>query len=143
MKYEGNTELFRLSRANKELIIPKHSPQLSAWTDCKASAGAHKCKITSTALTSLKLSLQCLVLSRHQQVRTSSSKGQNTSPVRTGRESWGCSAQGREGSGETESGLLVPKRGCKKEGGGLFNRFCSDRTRINGFEIKEERRRCP
>ena len=28
---------------------------------------------------------------------------------------------------------------CKKEGGGLFSRVCCDRTRRNGFKLKEGR----
>jgi len=42
-------------------------------------------------------------------------------------------------SGGPESGLSVSKGGCKKEGNRLFRRDCCDRTRGNGFKLKEGR----
>jgi len=33
----------------------------------------------------------------------------------------------------------VPEGACKKAGEGLFTRACSDRTRGNGFKVKEGR----
>lgn len=57
----------------------------------------------------------------------------STSPVTTRGESWGCSAWGREGSGETSENLPIPKRAGK----GLFSRarFC----RTKGLKLKEDR----
>ncbi|GAB0175723.1 cAMP-dependent protein kinase inhibitor alpha [Grus japonensis] len=49
-------------------------------------------------------------------------------------ESWGCSAPGR-----SYSSLPVPKGAYRKAGEGLFIRECSDRTRGNGFKLKEGR----
>jgi len=38
-----------------------------------------------------------------------------------------------------EKGLLVSKKGCKKEGDSFFSRICCDSTRGNGFILKEGR----
>ena len=61
------------------------------------------------------------------------SEGWNTSPVKKGWESWGCSASRREG-------LIVAfrhvKGAYKNDGERLFTRVCSDRTGGNGFEMK-------
>ena len=46
---------------------------------------------------------------------------------------------GEKASGGPESGLSVSKGGCKKEGNRLFRRDCCDRTRGNGFKLKEGR----
>lgn len=46
-------------------------------------------------------------------------------------------------NGWHRGGLTVafqyPKRGCKRGGDGLFTEACSDRTRANGFSLKESR----
>ncbi len=41
--------------------------------------------------------------------------------------------------GRHESGLSVPRRGCKREGDRLFRRVCCDGTRGDGFKLKEWR----
>lgn len=41
--------------------------------------------------------------------------------------------------GDLRAAFRYPKGGCKKEGGRLFVRVCGDRTRENGFKMKEER----
>ncbi|KAK4827495.1 hypothetical protein QYF61_018795 [Mycteria americana] len=53
-------------------------------------------------------------------------------------ESWGCSAWGREGSRET---FQYIKGAYKKDGERHFTKACSDRTRGNGFKLKEGRLR--
>jgi len=50
-------------------------------------------------------------------------------------ESWGCSVWGREGCRETLEQLPVPGGACE----GLLTRAWSDRTRGNGFKLKEGR----
>ena len=40
-----------------------------------------------------------------------------------------------------ESGLSVSKEGYEKEGDSFFSRVCGDRTRENGFKVKEGRYR--
>ena len=42
-------------------------------------------------------------------------------------------------AGSPESGFSISKGGCKKEGNRLFIRVCCDRTRANGFKLKEGR----
>jgi len=56
------------------------------------------------------------------------SEGWNTSPVRKGWDSWGCSAA-----------FQYLKGTYKKAGEGLFTRARSDSTRGNGFKLKEGR----
>ena len=51
--------------------------------------------------------------------------------MRPGWESWGCSAWGREGSGDT---LL--KGAYEKNGDTLFSGVCSDKTKGNGFKLR-------
>jgi len=41
-------------------------------------------------------------------------------------------------SGRADSSLPVSKGGYKKEGDRLFSRVCCDRTRGNGFKLKEK-----
>ena len=66
------------------------------------------------------------------------SEGWNTSPVRKGLDSWGCSAWRREGSRDASLCPFSTWRGAyKKAGERLFQRACSDRTRGNGFKIKD------
>lgn len=68
------------------------------------------------------------------------SKGWNTSPVRTGWESWGCSAWRREGSGNTwEQPFSIWKGAIRKKGVRFFSTVCYDRTRGNGLKQKEGR----
>ena len=59
--------------------------------------------------------------------------------MRPGWESWGGSAWSRAGSGETLEQLPVPKGAGKKAGEGRFTGARSDRTRGNGFNLKEGR----
>jgi len=71
------------------------------------------------------------LLERVQRRPQKCSEGWSTSPVRTGRESWGCSAWRREGCGETlEQPSSTLKGAYKKAGEGLFTRACGDRTRV-------------
>ena len=68
------------------------------------------------------------------------SEGWNTSVMREGWESLGSSAWWREGSRETlELPFSTWNRAYKKAGEGLFTRAWSDRTRGNGFKLKEDR----
>jgi len=52
--------------------------------------------------------------------------------------SWGCS---EKALGRPYCGLPVLKGACKRAGEGLLTRSCSDRTRGNGFKLKEGRYR--
>ena len=61
------------------------------------------------------------------------------SPMRKGWESCGFSAWRTEGSGRSYSSLPLTKGGLQKTGEGLFTRAYSDRTRGNGFKLKEGR----
>jgi len=61
--------------------------------------------------------------------------------VRKGWESWGCSAWSREGRGETLEQLPVPGGTCGRAGEGLLTKVCSDRTKWDGFKLKEGRLR--
>ena len=63
----------------------------------------------------------------------------STSPVRTGWENWACSACRRQGSGETWEWPFSIYRGQKKKGERLFCRVFCDKTRGNGFKLKEGR----
>jgi len=67
------------------------------------------------------------------------SEGWSTSAVRKGWECWGCSAWRREGSGETLEQPSSAWKACKEAGEGLLTRAWSDRTRGNGFKLKEGR----
>jgi len=68
------------------------------------------------------------------------SEGWSTSPVRTGWNNWGCSAGRREGCKETvEQYCQYLKGAYKKDVDRLFSRACCDRTRGNGFKLKEGR----
>jgi len=58
--------------------------------------------------------------------------------VRKGWESWGCSARGREGCGETLEQLPGPG-GAARAGEGLVTGAWGDRTRGDGFNLKEGR----
>ena len=60
-------------------------------------------------------------------------RGWSSSAVGTGWESWGGSAWGGEGCGETLEHLPVPKGAGKKAGEGLWARAGGDGTRGNGF----------
>ena len=66
-------------------------------------------------------------------------EGWSPSAVQPGWERWGCSARRREGSWRAWSTFQHPKRAYKKDGGRLFSKTCSDRTRGNGVKIKEGR----
>jgi len=66
-------------------------------------------------------------------------RGLEPSAVRKSWESWGCSAWRGEGSRETLEQLPVPGGVCKKAGEELYTRPWSDRTRGNGFKLKEGR----
>ena len=59
--------------------------------------------------------------------------------MRIGCQSWGCANWRREGSRKPEHGLSVCKVGYRKGGDRLSSRFCCDRTRRNGFRLKEEK----
>jgi len=59
--------------------------------------------------------------------------------VRKGWESWGCSAWRRAGCEEILEQLPVPGVACKRAGEGLLARVWSERTRGNGFKLKEGR----
>ena len=50
-----------------------------------------------------------------------------------------CSLEKRRLQGDLRVAFQYLKRGCKKEGDRLFSRVCCDRTRGNGFTLKEER----
>ena len=61
-------------------------------------------------------------------------KGWSTSPLRKVWENWGSSAWRREGCGETwEYGAY------RKDGDRLFSKACFERTRSNGFKLREGR----
>ena len=66
------------------------------------------------------------------------SEGWNTSPTRTVWESWGCSAW-RRLWGHLIAAFQYLKKAYTKDGEGLVRRACSDRTRGNGFKLKEDR----
>jgi len=69
-----------------------------------------------------------------------SCRGWNTFPMRTGLETWGCSAWKTEGPEETwEWPFSVWRGGYKKEAYRCFSRVWCDRTRGNGFKLKERR----
>jgi len=53
--------------------------------------------------------------------------------------SQGCSAGRREGSGEPYCGLSVPEGAYRKDGQNIFSRACCNRTRSNGFKLREGR----
>ena len=59
------------------------------------------------------------------------------------RKTWSCwsgSAWRREGTGETlEQPSSTWKRGYRKDGENLFSKACCDRTRSNGFKLREGR----
>lgn len=63
------------------------------------------------------------------------SKGWSTSPIRTGWDSWDCSAW--RCSGKTFWQPTSTKRAYEKGGEQLFTRACSDKTRRNGFKLKD------
>jgi len=52
-------------------------------------------------------------------------------------ESWGCSAWRREGSRETLEQLPVPEEAYRKDGEDIFSRICCNKTRSNGFKLRE------
>jgi len=57
-----------------------------------------------------------------------------------GLEHLSCEGRLRElGLFSLEKSLLVPEGACKRAGEGLFTRACRDRTRSNGFRLKEGR----
>ena len=57
--------------------------------------------------------------------------------MRRGWESWGCSAWRREGSRETLEQLPVPEEAYRKDGEDIFSRICCNKTRSNGFKLRE------
>ena len=60
--------------------------------------------------------------------------------MKKGWESWSYSARRREGSGETLiTAFQYIKGAYKKDGDKLFSRACCNRTRGNGFKLKEGR----
>jgi len=60
--------------------------------------------------------------------------------MREGWESWGCSGWRGEGSGQTLTAAFQYLKGaCQKAGEGIFTRAYSDRTRGDGFKLKEGR----
>jgi len=61
------------------------------------------------------------------------SERQNTSPVRTGQESWGCPAGEEKAEGRPDCSLSILK------GDNLFCKACCDGTSSNGFALKEGR----
>ena len=63
----------------------------------------------------------------------------NTSPMRRGWASWGCSAWGREGCRDTLEQPSSTWRGLQERWRETFLRTCSDRTRGNGLKLKERR----
>jgi len=73
------------------------------------------------------------------------SEGWNTSPMRKGSESWGCSAWRGECSGDTWGHLIAAiqyfKGVYKNDAEQFFTRACSDRTRGNHFKLKDRRYR--
>ena len=52
-------------------------------------------------------------------------------------ESWGCSAWRREGSRETLEQMPVPEEAYRKDGEDIFSRICCNKTRSNGFKLRE------
>ena len=66
------------------------------------------------------------------------SKGWNTSPTRTGWKSWGWSSWRTDGSEETWDQPFTIWD-CKRESDRRSSRVCCERTRGNGFKLKEGR----